>query len=57
MTPYNTGRVKVGLGWTPAPRTQFGHYELQIQRALLDRSTLKPAPLWRRVLGAIWRHL
>ncbi len=41
MTPYNTGRVRIGSGYTPPVRGVIGQHELQLQRALIEPGTAR----------------
>jgi len=58
---HNTGKVRIGVahGNPPeaCPRRDFSHYELYVQRALLDAATARPEPFLRRMAKAIWRWL
>jgi hypothetical protein len=35
-TPYNTGKVKIGVHYAPPPRREFTREELRWQRALTE---------------------
>lgn len=56
MTPYHTGKVSIGLLYTPAMPAIYGD-ALALQTALLDaRSAARPG-FFGRVFGAIVRWL
>jgi hypothetical protein len=47
MTPYDTGKVKIGIAYQPTLR-----YETSFEDDILQAALLKPAtkPLWNRLL-------
>ena len=52
LTPFNTGKVQIGLLYQPRPPELTSSEEL-VQAALLGTSSMhKPAPLWPVVLGS-----
>ena len=52
LTPFNTGKVQIGLLYQPRPPEMTSSEEL-VQAALLGTSSMhKPAPLWPVVLGS-----
>lgn len=54
--PYHTGRVQIGLTYTPQPPRVEGD-AVAIQRALLDPRTASPLPPLLQLLGYFWRRL
>lgn len=54
--PYNTGRVQIGITYTPRPPRVEGD-AAAIQRALLEPSTERPATGLRRLLASVWKWL
>ena len=52
LTPFNTGKVQIGLLYQPRPPEMTSSEEL-IQAALLGSSSIhKPAPMWPLILGS-----
>ena len=52
LTPFNTGKVQIGLLYQPEPPELTSSEEL-VQAALLGSSSMhKPAPAWPVVLGS-----
>ena len=52
LTPFNTGKVQIGLLYQPKPPELTSSEEL-IQAALLGGPSMhKPAPVWPVVLGS-----
>ena len=52
LTPFNTGKVQIGLLYQPAPPEMTRSEEI-IQAALLGiPSMYRPAPVWPVVLGS-----
>ena len=51
MVPYDTGKVKIGLTYSPPIRYESSHDEDMLQEALLMPSK---QPLWSRLLR-LWR--
>ena len=52
LTPFNTGKVQIGLLYQPPPPEMTSSEEL-IQAALLGSSSMhKPAPMWPVILGS-----
>jgi hypothetical protein len=52
LTPFNTGKVQIGLLYQPAPPEMTTSEEI-IQAALLGiPSMYRPAPMWPVVLGS-----
>ena len=52
LTPFNTGKVQIGLLYQPKPPEMTSSEEL-IQAALLGKPSIhKPAPVWPVVLGS-----
>lgn len=45
VTPYNTGKVKIGLLYRPENRYEADFDAVRVQDALLYR----PLPLWQRI--------
>lgn len=54
LTPFNTGKVQIGLLYQPKPPEMTSSEEL-IQAALLGKPSIhKPAPVWPVVLGSVF---
>ena len=52
LTPFNTGKVQIGLLYQPSP-PEMTHSEEIIQAALLGvPSKYRPAPVWPVILGS-----
>lgn len=51
MTPYNTGKVKIGLAFEPTRHRTFTRSEILVQRALL--AAPKPPGLARTILETL----
>lgn len=52
LTPFNTGKVQIGLLYQPKPAEMTSSEEI-IQAALLGvPSVYRPAPVWPVVLGS-----
>ena len=52
LTPFNTGKVQIGLLYQPRPPEMTSSEEL-VQAALLGTSSMhRPAPMWPVVLGS-----
>ena len=52
LTPFNTGKVQIGLLYQPKPPEMTCSEEL-VQAALLGTTSIhKPAPMWPVVLGS-----
>ena len=52
LTPFNTGKVQIGLLYQPRPPELTSSEEL-VQAALLSIPSMhKPAPVWPVVLGS-----
>jgi hypothetical protein len=52
LTPFNTGKVQIGLLYQPRPPELTSSEEL-VQAALLGMPSMhKPAPVWPVVLGS-----
>ena len=52
LTPFNTGKVQIGLLYQPPPPEMTSSEEL-VQAALLGTSSMhKPASMWPVVLGS-----
>jgi hypothetical protein len=52
LTPFNTGKVQIGLLYQPAPPEMTASEEI-IQAALLGVSSkYRPAPAWPVILGS-----
>ena len=56
MTPFNTGKVQIGLLYQPAMPRIDGHM-MRLQTALIDKRTSEPLVGWQRVFGFFWRFL
>lgn len=53
LTPFNTGKVQIGLLYQPRPPEMTASEEL-VQAALLGvPSMYKPAPAWPLILGSV----
>ena len=53
LTPFNTGKVQIGLLYQPKPPEMTSSEEL-VQAALLGKPSIhKPAPMWPVVLGSV----
>jgi hypothetical protein len=53
LTPYNTGKVQIGLLYQPKPPEMTQSEEL-VQAALMGWSSIhRPVPLWPVTLGSI----
>ena len=51
LTPFNTGKVQIGLLYQPKPPEMTSSEEI-IQAALLGTPTMyRPAPAWPLILG------
>jgi hypothetical protein len=50
-TPYNTGKVKIGLFYQPVVYTQMSDDEIVIQRALLNIPPTKSQSLIQMLFG------
>lgn len=52
LTPFNTGRVQIGLLYQPLPPAMTSSEEI-IQAALMGWESIhRPAPVWPLVLGS-----
>ena len=52
LTPFNTGKVQIGLLYQPSPPELTSSEEL-VQAALLGTTSMhRPAPMWPVVLGS-----
>ena len=52
LTPFNTGKVQIGLLYQPRPPEMTSSEEL-VQAALLGTTSMhRPAPMWPVVLGS-----
>ena len=52
LTPFNTGKVQIGLLYQPRPPEMTSSEEI-VQAALLGTSSMhKPAPVWPVILGS-----
>lgn len=52
LTPFNTGKVQIGLLYQPRPAEMTSSEEL-VQAALLGSPSIhKPAPTWPLILGS-----
>ena len=52
LTPFNTGKVQIGLLYQPRPPEMTSSEEL-VQAALLGTTSMhRPAPVWPVVLGS-----
>ena len=52
LTPFNTGKVQIGLLYQPRPPEMTSSEEL-VQAALLGSPSMhKPAPVWPVILGS-----
>ena len=52
LTPFNTGKVQIGLLYQPKPPEMTSSEEL-VQAALLGTTSIhKPAPMWPVILGS-----
>ena len=56
MTPYNTGRVQIGILYTPAMPQIYGD-ALKLQTALLERHTHRSDNVWHAIVNKIYRWL
>ncbi len=56
MTTYNTGKVQIGLLYTPRMPEIYGDAR-RLQTALIDGRTANKPGAFARVLGAIWGWL
>ena len=54
ITPYDTGKVKIGLLYQPAMPAIHGD-AIRLQAALLDKRTARPAGFVMRALARFWR--
>jgi hypothetical protein len=53
LTPYNTGKVQIGLLYQPKPPKMTQSEEL-VQAALMGWSSIhRPVPLWPVTLGSL----
>ena len=53
VTPYNTGKVQIGLLYQPPPPEMTSSEEL-VQAALMGWSSIhRPVPLWPVTLGSL----
>ena len=53
LTPYNTGKVQIGLLYQPKPPEMTQSEEL-VQAALMGWSSIhRPVPLWPVTLGSV----
>ena len=53
LTPYNTGKVQIGLLYQPKPAEMTQSEEL-VQAALMGWSSIhRPVPLWPVTLGSV----
>ena len=53
LTPYNTGKVQIGLLYQPKPPEMTQSEEL-VQAALMGWSSIhRPVPLWPVTLGSL----
>lgn len=53
LTPFNTGKVQIGLLYQPRPPEMTSSEEL-VQAALLGTTSIhKPAPMWPLILGSV----
>ena len=53
LTPYNTGKVQIGLLYQPKPPEMTQSEEL-IQAALMGWSSIhRPVPLWPVTIGSV----
>jgi hypothetical protein len=53
LTPYNTGKVQIGLLYQPKPAEMTSSEEL-VQAALMGWSSIhRPVPLWPVTLGSL----
>ena len=53
LTPYNTGKVQIGLLYQPKPAEMTQSEEL-VQAALMGWSSIhRPVPLWPVTLGSL----
>ena len=53
LTPYNTGKVQIGLLYQPKPVEMTSSEEL-VQAALMGWSSIhRPVPLWPVTLGSV----
>ena len=57
MTPYNTGRVRIGCAYIPPPMPIRGLDAMRLQSALLEPRTSHPVGMMRRMLAVVWRWL
>jgi hypothetical protein len=55
METTRTG-ITIGAAYVPPPHRMQGH-ALKVQAALLEKRTLRPPSLLRRVLSPVWRWL
>lgn len=56
ITPYNTGRVQIGILYTPAMPQIYGD-ALKLQTALLERHTHRSDNVWHAIVNKIYRWL
>ena len=53
VTPYNTGKVQIGLLYQPKPAEMTSSEEL-VQAALMGWSSIhRPVPLWPVTIGSL----
>jgi hypothetical protein len=53
LTPYNTGKVQIGLLYQPKPAEMTQSEEL-VQAALMGWSSIhRPVPLWPVTIGSV----
>jgi hypothetical protein len=52
-TPYNTGKVKIGLAYEPSRKTPLTHEERQVQDALLGLFDNKEERAAKRYVGVV----
>ena len=57
MTPYNTGRVRIGCAYIPPPMPIRTLDAYRLQSALLEPRTAQPMGMMRRMLAVVWRWL
>lgn len=54
--PYHTGKVQIGIAYTPTPKPLTADQE-RMQAALLDPRTAHPQSFVQRLFGRIWSLL
>lgn len=54
--PYHTGKVQIGIAYTPKPAMLTADQE-SIQAALLEPRTTRPQSALQRVFGRVWQWL